>query len=91
MVIGANLGVFIAHTIIKKVQQLLPIHKYFPVKPVKAPKRTNSIFLFRLLKNDTGRAILRVISGPKAFKVVLFSRLTPIPFGLQNTIFGVRF
>lgn len=32
---------------------------------------------------------MRVISGPRAFKVVLLARLTPIPFGLQNTIFGV--
>lgn len=47
------------------------------------------LLLFRLIKNETGRAILRVISGPRAFKVVLFCRLTPIPFGLQNTIFGV--
>jgi len=45
--------------------------------------------IFRLIKNETGRAILRVISGPKAFRVVLFTRLTPIPFGLQNVIFGV--
>lgn len=44
---------------------------------------------YRLIKTETGRAILRVISGPRAFKVVLFARLTPIPFGLQNTIFGV--
>ncbi|KMZ01219.1 transmembrane protein 64 isoform X1 [Drosophila simulans] len=43
----------------------------------------------RLIKNDTGRAILRVISGPKAFRVVLFTRLTPIPFGVQNVIFGI--
>jgi protein maelstrom len=42
-----------------------------------------------LLQSDTARAILRVISGPQAFKVVLFTRLTPIPFGLQNTIFAV--
>lgn len=42
-----------------------------------------------LLQSDTARAILRVISGPQAFKVVLFARLTPIPFGLQNTIFAV--
>lgn len=47
-------------------------------------------FSYRLIKTETGRAILRVISGPRAFKVVLFARLTPIPFGLQNTIFGVR-
>ncbi|XP_053680686.1 protein pangolin, isoforms A/H/I/S-like [Anopheles nili] len=43
----------------------------------------------RYIKNETGRAILRVISGPKAFKIVIFARLTPIPFGLQNTIFGI--
>ena len=48
------------------------------------------LIIFRLIKNETGRAILRVIAGPRAFKVVLFARLTPIPFGLQNTIFGVR-
>lgn len=42
-----------------------------------------------LLQSDTARAILRVISGPQAFKIVLFARLTPIPFGLQNTIFAV--
>lgn len=42
-----------------------------------------------MLKNETGKAILRVIAGPRAFKVVLLARLTPIPFGLQNTIFGV--
>jgi len=43
----------------------------------------------RLIKNETGRAILRVISGSRQFKIVLFCRLTPIPFGLQNTIFGI--
>lgn len=47
--------------------------------------------IFRLIKNETGRAILRVISGPRAFKVVLFTRLTPIPFGVQNAIFGVSY
>ncbi|XP_030572963.1 transmembrane protein 64 [Drosophila novamexicana] len=47
------------------------------------------IAVHKLIKNETGRAILRVISGPKAFRVVLFTRLTPIPFGLQNVIFGI--
>ncbi|XP_070491589.1 transmembrane protein 64 [Chironomus tepperi] len=68
-ILGANLGVAIAHTTIKRMQKRLPFH--------------------RLIKTETGRAILRVISGPRAFKVVLFARLTPIPFGLQNTIFGI--
>uniref|UniRef100_A0A182WEX5 VTT domain-containing protein n=1 Tax=Anopheles minimus TaxID=112268 RepID=A0A182WEX5_9DIPT len=69
VLIGANLGVAIAHNTIKSLQSKLPVHK--------------------LIKNETGRAILRVISGPRAFKIVLFARLTPIPFGLQNTIFGI--
>lgn len=30
-----------------------------------------------------------MIAGPRAFKIILLARLTPIPFGLQNTIFGV--
>lgn len=42
-----------------------------------------------LLKNETARALLKVISGPQAFKIVFFARLTPLPFGLQNTIFAV--
>jgi uncharacterized membrane protein YdjX (TVP38/TMEM64 family) len=44
----------------------------------------------RLFHNATAKALLAVISGPHAFKVILFARLTPIPFGLQNTIFAVR-
>ncbi|KAK7792661.1 hypothetical protein R5R35_005119 [Gryllus longicercus] len=45
--------------------------------------------LSRFLENENIKAILFVISGPKAFKVAVFARLTPIPFGLQNTIFAV--
>ncbi|XP_017779878.1 PREDICTED: transmembrane protein 64 [Nicrophorus vespilloides] len=43
----------------------------------------------RLVDNETAKAIMRVISGPLCFKIVLCSRLTPIPFGLQNTIFAL--
>lgn len=45
--------------------------------------------LEKLMKNETARALLKVIAGPQAFKIVFFARLTPIPFGLQNTIFAV--
>ncbi|XP_023711747.1 transmembrane protein 64 isoform X4 [Cryptotermes secundus] len=45
--------------------------------------------LKRLCNNDKIRAILMVVSGPRAFKVAMFARLTPIPFGLQNTVFAV--
>ncbi|XP_017843468.1 transmembrane protein 64 [Drosophila busckii] len=69
VILGANLGIAIAHLTIRSVRHQIPVHK--------------------LIKNETGRAILRVISGPKAFRVVLFTRLTPIPFGLQNVIFGI--
>ena len=43
----------------------------------------------RLLNSHSLRAFVNVISGPQAFKVVAFARLTPIPFGLQNAIFAV--
>ncbi|KAH8405277.1 hypothetical protein KR222_001674, partial [Zaprionus bogoriensis] len=69
VILGANLGIAIAHTTIRSCRHRISVHK--------------------LIKNETGRAILRVISGPKAFRVVLFTRLTPIPFGLQNVIFGI--
>ncbi|XP_059469164.1 transmembrane protein 64 [Neocloeon triangulifer] len=42
----------------------------------------------RLFNSETAKALLAVISGPHAFKVILFARLTPIPYGLQNTIFA---
>lgn len=43
----------------------------------------------RFIENETAKAIMRVISGPLCFKIVFCSRLTPIPFGLQNVIFAV--
>jgi len=43
----------------------------------------------KLLNSHSLRAFVNVISGPQAFKVVAFARLTPIPFGLQNAIFAV--
>ncbi|XP_055855491.1 transmembrane protein 64 [Episyrphus balteatus] len=69
VILGANIGITIAHLTLRSLRHRLPVHK--------------------LIKNETGRAILRVISGPRAFRVVLFTRLTPIPFGLQNAIFGI--
>ncbi|CAH1102234.1 unnamed protein product [Psylliodes chrysocephalus] len=45
--------------------------------------------IFKYTQNDMAKAILRVISGPLCFKIVFCSRLTPIPFGLQNTIFAL--
>lgn len=45
--------------------------------------------IYKYTKNDMAQAIMKVISGPLCFKIVFCSRLTPIPFGLQNTIFAV--
>lgn len=42
-----------------------------------------------LITSETATALFRVISGPSCFRIVLCTRLTPIPFGLQNTIFAV--
>lgn len=46
-------------------------------------------FKTKLLSNDSIRATLAVVGGPQAFKVVAFTRLTPIPFGMQNAIFAI--
>lgn len=35
------------------------------------------------------QAVMRVVEGPNANKVMLLMRLTPIPFGLQNVLFSV--
>ncbi|VEN59388.1 unnamed protein product [Callosobruchus maculatus] len=45
--------------------------------------------IYRYTQNEMAQAIMRVITGPLCFKIVLCSRLTPIPFGLQNTIFAM--
>lgn len=33
--------------------------------------------------------VLSVVGGPQTFKVIAVTRLTPIPFGLQNVIFAI--
>ncbi len=34
-------------------------------------------------------AVMRVVEGPHGLKVIILTRLTPIPFGLQNVLFSV--
>ena len=41
------------------------------------------------LESDGLKAIIRVVEGRRGFKVIFLSRLTPIPFGLQNGLFSV--
>ncbi|ENN73259.1 hypothetical protein D910_03466 [Dendroctonus ponderosae] len=45
--------------------------------------------LYKFTRTDMAAAIMQVISGPLCFKIVFCARLTPIPFGLQNTIFAL--
>ncbi|XP_030755030.1 transmembrane protein 64 [Sitophilus oryzae] len=69
VVFGANIGLLIAHNLLKVVG-------YHPS-------------IYRFTQNEMAVAIMQVISGPLCFKIVFCSRLTPIPFGLQNTIFAL--
>lgn len=68
-VAGANIGLTIAHNVLKVFEQHSSIKSY--------------------MTSETATAIFKVISGPACFKIVFCARLTPIPFGLQNTIFAV--
>ena len=45
----------------------------------------------RGMVNSVGmlRGILQVIDGPNGFRVIMLTRLTPIPFGLQTVLFAV--
>jgi uncharacterized membrane protein YdjX (TVP38/TMEM64 family) len=46
-------------------------------------------FVMTRLANDSVKAIIRVVESEHGFKMVTLSRLTPIPFGLQNALFAV--
>lgn len=46
-------------------------------------------FVLRRLTNDSIRSIMRVVDSDNGIKVVVLSRLTPIPFGLQNSLYAV--
>ena len=52
-------------------------------------RRCLSNFVMTKLANDSVRAIIRVVDSDHGFKMVTLSRLTPIPFGLQNALFAV--
>ncbi|XP_042892088.1 transmembrane protein 64-like [Penaeus japonicus] len=43
----------------------------------------------RVMTSRVLRALLSVLGGSQAFKVIAITRLTPIPFGLQNAVFAV--
>ncbi|XP_022098127.1 transmembrane protein 64-like isoform X2 [Acanthaster planci] len=41
------------------------------------------------LQNDYLQAIVHVVEGEHSFRVIALTRLTPIPFGLQNGVFSM--
>ncbi|XP_067120523.1 transmembrane protein 64 [Centruroides vittatus] len=43
----------------------------------------------KLITTTLLQSILSLLEGGQAFKIVVVSRLTPIPFGLQNAVFAV--
>ncbi|XP_020893269.1 transmembrane protein 64 [Exaiptasia diaphana] len=40
------------------------------------------------LESENFKAVLRVVEGNRGYKVIALTRLTPIPFGLQNGLFA---
>lgn len=60
---------------------------------------TISFFVCRTFLRDTinqqikssklATAFVRIVEGKKGFKVILLARLTPVPFGIQNSILAV--
>lgn len=48
-------------------------------------------FVRSKLESDSLKAIMRVVEGKRGFKVIALTRLTPVPFGLQNGLFSVSY
>ena len=46
-------------------------------------------FIIKKFYNDNMTAVISVVGGKHGFKVVALTRLTPLPFGLQNSLFSV--
>ena len=52
-------------------------------------KRFCRSFIIKKFYNDNMTAVISVVDGKHGFKVVALTRLTPLPFGLQNSLFSV--
>ena len=46
-------------------------------------------FVTSKLQSEHLKAIIKVVESRRGFKVLVLTRLTPIPFGLQNGLFAV--
>lgn len=52
-------------------------------------KMAKDYVLKQLASYDNFRQIIRVIEGRQGFRIIMMTRLTPVPFGLQNALFSV--
>ncbi|XP_045192357.1 transmembrane protein 64-like [Mercenaria mercenaria] len=52
-------------------------------------KRFCRSFIIKRFYNDNMTAVISVVGGKHGFKVVALTRLTPLPFGLQNSLFSL--
>lgn len=52
-------------------------------------KRFCRSFIIKKFYNDNMTAVISVVDGKHGFKVVALTRLTPLPFGLQNSLFSL--
>lgn len=52
-------------------------------------RRLMKNFIQSKLQSEHLKAIVRVVESRRGFKVVMLTRLTPIPFGLQNALFAL--
>ncbi|XP_060593570.1 transmembrane protein 64-like [Ruditapes philippinarum] len=52
-------------------------------------KRFCRSFIIKKFYNDNMTAVISVVGGKHGFKVVALTRLTPLPFGLQNSLFSL--
>ncbi|KAL3858957.1 hypothetical protein ACJMK2_009202 [Sinanodonta woodiana] len=52
-------------------------------------KKCCRVYIMTHLYNENMTPVIRVVEGVQGFKVVALTRLTPIPFGLQNGLFSL--
>ena len=44
-----------------------------------------------IMSSNALQALMKVVEGPNGLKVIMLTRFTPIPFGLQNVLFAVSY
>ncbi|XP_033125341.1 transmembrane protein 64-like [Anneissia japonica] len=52
-------------------------------------RRMCSTWMHSKIQGDYMKAIMTVVEGPNGFKVIALTRMSPLPFGIQNGLFAV--